>query len=129
MDAGSPTNASGRVDVYAQPFPGPGGKWQISPAGGTQPRWRRDGRELFYLAADGALTATTIALKSGGQAMEAGKPVSLFTPHILEMTAGDKQQYAVSRDGQRFLINVTSEEATAAPIVVIQNWPSVLGAP
>ena len=87
------SNASGRVEVYVQPFPGPGGKWQISTAGGTEPRWRRDGRELFYLASDGALDGTAIALKPDGQANRGRKAgVAVHAPHPRD---GCRRQAAV----------------------------------
>lgn len=59
------SNESGKNEVYVAPFPGPGGKWQVSAAGGTSPRWRPDGKELFYLAPDGRLTAAAVDLKAG----------------------------------------------------------------
>jgi hypothetical protein len=119
------SNASGRFEVYVQPFPGPGGTWQVSTAGGRQPRWRHDGRELLYLGPDGALLAAPIALAPDGQSVELGKPVALFVPKIAGGGAApgvDKHQYAVARDGQRFLINVTTEEGSGAPITVVLNW-------
>ena len=64
------SNESGRHEVYVQPFPGPGGKWQISTSGGIEPRWRRDGKELFYIAPDGKLMAAPIqsaGTDAGGQ--------------------------------------------------------------
>ncbi|MBI3264437.1 MAG: PD40 domain-containing protein [Acidobacteria bacterium] len=116
------SNASGRFEVYVQPFPGQGGTWQVSTGGGGQPRWRRDGKELFYLAPDGALMAAPIALAPDGHTVESGKPVALFVPKIVGGGVTDKHQYAVARDAQRFLINVTTDEGSGAPITVILNW-------
>ena len=73
---------SGRWEIYVQPFPGPGPKSLVSTGGGVMPRWRRDGKELFYIALDDRLTAVPIRLASDGQAVEAGKPVPLFTTRV-----------------------------------------------
>jgi len=116
------SNESGRFEIYVQPFPGPGGKWQISTNGGAQVRWRGDGKEVFYIALDDRLMAAPIRLAPDGQAVEAGTPVPLFTTR-----AGGAvqfpftQQYLVSPDGQRFLMNTVTEEATS-PITVLLNW-------
>jgi hypothetical protein len=120
------SNESGRFEVYLQPFAaaGQGGKWQVSPEGGTQPRWRGDGRELFYVGLDGSLMAVPVKPAVDGQGLEAGSPLSLFRARIVggATPAANKHQYAVAPDGQRFLINVTAEEASGAPITVILNW-------
>ena len=110
------SNESGRAEIYVQPFPGPGGKWLISTAGGQQARWRRDGKELFYMAPDNRLMAVPIQLASNGQAVEAGAPVPLFGMRISGL--GD---YMVASTGQQFLMNTVTEEATS-PITVILNW-------
>ena len=123
------SNESGRFEVSVQPFPGPGGKWQVSTGGGVTPRWRRDGRELFYVAPDGALMAAPVRASSDGQALEPGEPARLFrVPIVLGGFVPDNQkhQYDVAADGQRFLINVTTEEASAAPITVVLNWMTAL---
>ncbi|MBN1491019.1 MAG: PD40 domain-containing protein [Phycisphaerae bacterium] len=115
------SNESGRDEVYVQPFPGPGGKWQVSTGGGVMARWRPDGRELFYIASDGKLMAAPIQV--AGQSLEAGAPVALF----LTRNMGEKRtQYAVTRDGQRFLINIPVEESTASPIIIVTNWTAGL---
>ena len=117
------SNESGRFEIYVQPFPGPGGKWQMSTNGGAQVRWRRDGKELFYIGLDGQLMAAPFRLASNGQAVEPATPVSLFVTRIPggALQAGFKQQYVVSPDGQRFLINSLTA-ATASPITLILNW-------
>jgi serine/threonine protein kinase len=123
------SNESGRFEVSVQPFPGPGGKWQVSTGGGVTPRWRRDGRELFYVAPDGALMAAPVRASSDGQALEPGEPARLFrVPIVLGGSVPDnlKHQYDVAADGQRFLINVTTEEASAVPITVVLNWMTAL---
>ena len=116
------SNEGGPMEIYAQPFPGPGGKRQISNAGGASPRWARDGKELFYVAPDGKLMAVAISLKGGS--LEAGIPVPLFQTRLTTAfggTAGNiRPQYDVAADG-RFLMNITTEE-TNSPITVILNW-------
>jgi eukaryotic-like serine/threonine-protein kinase len=120
------SNESGPYEVYVRAFPGPGGKWQISIRGGISPRWRRDGRELFYIAPDRKLMATPI--QSAGQTLEAGAAVALFQTRIVDAGTqlGQRQQYAVAADGQRFLINIPVEESTASPITIVTNWARAL---
>jgi eukaryotic-like serine/threonine-protein kinase len=116
------SNESGRLEVYAQPFPGTGGRWQISTGGGAQVRWRGDGNELFYLSLDGRLLA--VPLRYGaGPAIEAGAPTTLFTPRLGRgVQTSNRQQYIVSADGQRFLMNATIEDATRTPVTMVLNW-------
>jgi Tol biopolymer transport system component len=118
------SNESGHFEIYVKPFPGPEGKAEpISTNGGAQPRWGHDGKELFYIAMDGKLMAVKIKLGPDTQTIKAEVPVALFparVDHVLPV-AGTRQQYAVSRDGNRFLINTVAEEVTS-PITVIFNW-------
>jgi serine/threonine protein kinase/Tol biopolymer transport system component len=119
------SNESGSYEVYVQPFPGPGGKWQVSNSGGVAPRWRRNGKELFYIAPGGKLMA--VPIQSAGQLLEAGAPVALFQTRIVGGSQGrERQQYAVAPDGQRFLINITADESTASPITIVTNWTAGL---
>ncbi len=124
------SNESGRFEVYAQSFPGPGRKWQISTAGGIAPRWRRDGRELFYLAPDGALVAVPVRPSADDQGLDRSTPVRLFRAPIAyggSIQGGNvRQQYAVAVDGKHFLINVTTDDALAPPITIVQNWAAGL---
>jgi eukaryotic-like serine/threonine-protein kinase len=120
------SNESGRMEIYVQAFPHAAGKAQVSANGGTQVRWRRDGRELFYLAFDGMLMSVPIDPTAAGQPFNAGVPVALFPARV--STAGGgllRQQYAVRADGQRFLVNAVSEQAANAPITIIANWPGL----
>ncbi|MBI1955862.1 MAG: PD40 domain-containing protein, partial [Acidobacteria bacterium] len=116
------SNESGRWEGFVQSFPKPGAKWQVSANGGAQPRWRRDGKELFYIALDGKLMAVPI---KGEESLEIGTPQALFETR----TAGGASalptslaQYDVSSDGQRFLMNVGPEAASTIPITVVLNW-------
>ena len=114
------SNESGRFEVYVQPFLGSGDKQRISIAGGEQPRWRADGKELFFLAPDSKLMAVTVQALGGK--LDAGSPVALFqTRTPVSSSAVFKAQYAVSRIG-RFLMNMPLEDSNAAPITLILNW-------
>jgi Tol biopolymer transport system component len=115
------SNESGRFEIYVVPFPSGGGKWQVSTNGGISPRWRRDGKELFFLAPNGTMMAATVS--TSGSSFEAAQPVALFQTRIVGggSSAVNKQQYAVSADG-RFLINVPTGDSTSAPITLLMNW-------
>jgi Tol biopolymer transport system component len=114
-------NQSGRFEIYLQPFPSGGEPIQVSTNGGAQARWRADGRELFYLALDGRLTAVRLSFPSGGGPPEAGTPVSLFAPAVSSLRDVARHQYSASADGQRFLFDTLVEEA-ASPVVLLLNW-------
>jgi serine/threonine protein kinase/Tol biopolymer transport system component len=121
------SSESGRYEVYVRSFPTPGGKWQISKDGAASPRWRGDGKELFYYAADGQLMA--VPIKAGETALEVGTPTRLFAPRVLNgpvAAVGFRAQYDVTRDGQRFLLNVPAEDAAPPSITVVVNWPAGL---
>jgi len=110
------SDESGRPEVYVQPFPGHGGKWQISTAGGGQPVWNRNGKELFYASADNKLMAVEVKADSG---FEAGTPRALFDVHLKSINGW---KYDISPDGQRFLANTVIGEVKANPITLVQNW-------
>jgi dipeptidyl aminopeptidase/acylaminoacyl peptidase len=119
---------SGRFEIYVQPFPGPGPKEQISNAGGTQVRWGADGRELFYIALDRQLMAVPIHLDAEHRTIEAARPAPLFTTRVGDPDQSvSRQQYIVSADGSRFLMNTLTGEDTTSPITVILNWRPVAG--
>jgi Tol biopolymer transport system component len=114
------SDESGRFEIYVQPFPGPGEKTQVSIDGGTEPRWRADGKEIFYISPDAKMMA--VSFQSSGGAPDVGKPVPLFqTRKVRGGTGNVLQQYDVSSDG-RFLINVNADESVASPIMLIMNW-------
>jgi Tol biopolymer transport system component len=112
------SDESGIPQVYVQPFPATGGKSLVSKNGGTQPQWRRDGKELFFLALDGALMAVPI---DTSRQFDAGTPQSLFATGI-SAAAGVRRQYAVARDGKRFLIIVPDGGANEPSLTVVVNW-------
>ena len=111
------SNESGRDEVYVRPFPGPGGVWQISAGGGTQPRWRADGKELYYVAPGNKLMAAAITAQASS--ITPGQPVVLFTANFTRVT--NRPPYDVARDG-RFLVNVELTDAATPPITLLQNW-------
>jgi serine/threonine protein kinase/Tol biopolymer transport system component len=119
------SNETGKWQIYVTSFPEGRGKWQVSTGGGEQPRWRGDGKELFYLSLDRKMMA---AFVTTGTHFDAGAPVVLFqsTPRQPVMIH-DLFVYDVSRDGQRFLINTQVKQADTAPMSVILNWPAKLG--
>ena len=118
------SDESGRREVYVQGFvpdhiPAAGvGKWQISTAGGDKPRWRRDGKELYYIAPDGKMMA--VPVRSTATTFEPGVPIPLFETH-----ATGYSPYDVAPDG-RFLINTVRDNADASPINVVLNWTTGL---
>ena len=118
------SNESGRFEIYIQPFPGPGGKFQISTDGGAQPRWNKNGKEIFYVSLDSKMMVAPVKLSQDGQSLETSAPVTLFPVRIAEGTLPGvaRQQYAVSSDGQRFLVNLAADEGAASPITLIYNW-------
>ncbi|PYQ10648.1 MAG: hypothetical protein DMH00_10485 [Acidobacteria bacterium] len=114
------SDESGRAEVYVQTFPRAGGKRQVSTDGGDQPQWRRDGRELFYLAPEGKLMAAEV---KGGPTFEAAVPVPLFGVRVPAVSIGSfRNHFVVSPDGQRFLVNTIAEGASSSPITVVLNW-------
>ena len=112
---------SGTVEVFVQAFPASGGKWQISTAGGSFPRWRRDGKELYYVAPGDTLMAVDVKTVSG---FAAGTPKPLFRTRIKSLDIGFP--YDVSPDGQRFLVNTLPEGEQRDEITVVQNWTAEL---
>jgi dipeptidyl aminopeptidase/acylaminoacyl peptidase len=115
------SDESGVSDVFIQSFPVPGSKRQVSTAGGKEPKWRRDGKELFYLAPDRSLMAVEVTT---GQGLDVSVPKVLFHTHASD--ADGRNRYAVSRDGQRFLIESRVNHPASTSITVVLNWPTVL---
>jgi Tol biopolymer transport system component len=117
------SSETGTWEVYVSPFPGFGSKWQVSRGdGGEEPRWRRDGKELFYLAPGGSLMAADVRT---GAVFEAGVPLALFQTHPRQpISAMDFFSYDVTPDGQKFLVNTRVDASNSAPLSVILNWSS-----
>jgi Tol biopolymer transport system component len=116
------SNETGSMEIYVSPFPAADGKWQVSAAGGQEPRWREDGKELFYVSADGKMMAVSVTT---GASFKSGSPIALFqTQRRQPVSAFAVFSYDVAGDGQSFLIATKRDEATAAPLSVLLNWTS-----
>ncbi len=116
---------SGIDEVYATPFPGPGGKWQVSTAGGSSPRWRRDGKELFFVSRDDILMAASVGAK--GYELGVSAPRPLFRIKTEDSAFLSARGYDVSADGLRFLVSSAGEAtATPPPLTVTLRWSALL---
>jgi len=115
------SNESGRFEVYVQTFPLSDHQWTISTAGGYEPRWRADGRELYYLSADQKLMVVDV---TGGPAF--GAPRVLFQTHLPSEVTFFRTHYIADRDGRRFLINTPTGDQPTSSISVVLNWFEVL---
>ena len=116
------SNESGRWEVYVTSFPDARGKWQVSTNGGEQPRWRGDGKEIYFLSPDAKMMAASVDTKTE---FESGTPTVLFQTDPRERVATTEViVYGVSRDGQRFLINTNYNNGSAHPMSVVLNWKS-----
>jgi Tol biopolymer transport system component len=119
---------TGSREVFTESMPeqmgGPatGAKQKVSIAGGTQPAWRDDGKEIFYVAADGKMMSVTV--DSGSASLKLGVPKPLFQTRLEFESI--QRQYDVSSDGRRFLLAQPLEESASVPITVIVNWPALL---
>jgi Tol biopolymer transport system component len=112
------SNESKVPQVWVAPFPSTGAKSLISSAGGTWPRWRADGRELFYLSPDNQMMAASLTIKA--DVLEVGEVRPLFPTRPM---TGSRYAYDVTKDGKRFLVNTTGDQdETATPITVVVNW-------
>ena len=113
---------TGRQDVFVQDFPSTGAKFQVSIAGGSEPRWRRDGRELYFIAADGRMMSVDVEIKPE---FRLGVPKPLFQTRLMNLVPPSRR-FGVSADGKRFLMNVPVGDDALAPITVIMNWTAGL---
>jgi serine/threonine protein kinase len=132
------SDETGRTEIYVRPFPTGEGRWQVSTNGGVFPRWRHDGKELFYMSAPalGGANAKLVAVpvQATGSTFEAGSPRELFDSGYVDLphfgaNGGNYHTYAVSPDGRRFLIPrpVAGSAATAqSPITIVLNWTAAL---
>ena len=108
---------TGRYEVYVQPFPPTGARWQISSAGGRQPFWRADGKELFFVADDRRFYAIDVLSAAG--TFDYGVPHFLFDMRANVFNV--RNSYIPSPDGQRFLVNTLVDNA-GEPLNVVLNW-------
>ena len=116
------SNESGQNEVYVAPFPGPGGKWQVSQGGGAYPRWRGDSAEIFFHVPEGPLMAASVDGRGSAFVVGAVKP--LFEPRVREVgfAGSTGVSFDVSPDGQRFLLLATEDTPTELPITLLVNW-------
>jgi eukaryotic-like serine/threonine-protein kinase len=126
------SNETGRLEIYVRPFPSGEGKWQISTSGGDFPRWRRDSKELFFMGAISQGKMISVKVNPAGPTFEYGDPIELFDSGYVELghVGLNYHNYAVSPDGQRFLIprpvSTGAADAASAPIAVVLNWTAGL---
>ena len=120
------SDESGANEVYVQSFPAGIAKWRVSIKGGDWVRWRRDGRELFYIAADRRLMSVAVRSLSGS--LEFGTPQALFMIPVAMAMSGSLAPYTydVMPDGQRFLAAAPVGDAASPPMTVIVNWQAEL---
>jgi Tol biopolymer transport system component len=117
------SDESGAWEVYLESFPEPGGKRILSVSGGVEPHWRKDGKELFYLAPGGNVMAVNITL---GASPKIERPHPLFRAPELPVSRFFRNQFAVSADGQRFLIGLVEKTTKEDQITVLSSWPDLL---
>jgi Tol biopolymer transport system component len=113
------SNESNLYEVYVAPFPGPGTRRQISAGGGRYPRWRADGKEIFYITQDGTLMAAEVSVK--GTSVEVG-PVRRLGIRVVQ----NRYSYDVSADGQRILAAVPVGQKSSPPLTLVENWTDLL---
>ena len=118
------SDESGTYEIYVRPFSGEGGKWQVSRGTGSQAKWRGDGRELFYLTADGHMMA--VETRAAATGFEAGPPKQLFDPPVAKPQVFPSIPFCVSADGQRFLVITPTGASGPPPLTVVVNWPTLL---
>jgi eukaryotic-like serine/threonine-protein kinase len=113
------SDESGRPEVYIRPFPAAGGRYPVSRSGGTQPWWRDDGQELFFLTLDGTLISASV---SRGEDLEAGVLKALFaTGNIFNGADSMRGQYSVARNGKQLLTIVAEQRTNSCLITVVVN--------
>jgi len=118
------SDETGRREVYVRQFPSGEGLWRVSSGGGDQPRWRGDGKVLFYVASDGKMMAVSVRAAPGvDPSLEPATPVALFDSHMMNGPGiGGVFQYDVTRDGTRFLVVTDRAATTTQPLTVVVNW-------
>jgi eukaryotic-like serine/threonine-protein kinase len=113
------SDESGTYEIYVTTFPAGAGKWQVSRGGGTEPRWRGDGKEIFYLAPAGMMTAVPVSTVG---AFSTGTPSSLFQFHgRAAISSTDLFSYDVTKDGKRFLVNRYVKPEKITPLTIVLN--------
>jgi eukaryotic-like serine/threonine-protein kinase len=114
-------NESGRSEIYITAFPRGGAKWQVSTNGGTNPRWRKDGKELYFL--DSSENIVAVDVNTSSDAVNLGVPHALFQALSIQPEYGP---FDVTADGKKFLLNSGNLKEGSAPFTLVENWPSEL---
>jgi Tol biopolymer transport system component len=117
------SDESGEQQVYVRPFPNGPGQWNVSVTGGEQPRWSADGRELFFIAANGKMAA--VAIKPGG-IFNAGPPVELFDANLARPANEPIIEYDIAAGGKRFVMVTPAANSTPATLNLVTNWAAAL---
>ncbi len=115
------SNESGPFNVYLQSYPVSGAKHQVSTAGASQPRWRADGKELYFLSTGRDMMAVDISIEKDGR-LSVGVPRRLFSANPVTLISNHRNSYDVTPDGQRFLINSSGTSTGVLPITIVVNW-------
>jgi Tol biopolymer transport system component len=116
------SDESGNWEIYVTSFPGAAGKWQVSRGGGSEPRWRDDGKEIFYIAPSGMLMAVPV---NGETIFATGTPEPLFQVHgRAPISSTDVFTYDVAKDGKRFLVNRYVKPEHVPPLTILLNAPA-----
>jgi Tol biopolymer transport system component len=116
------SNESGTIQIYIQPFPATGGKWQVSTTVGSDPQWRADGKELYYIAGQSLMA---VDVQPAGDSPRIRVPHKLFDTRVAPGTT--RNRYVATSDGQRFLVLAPKDEAAAPPaFTVLMNWQGLL---
>ena len=117
------SDQSGTFDIFVQPFPDASrGKWMVSSGGGVEPRWSRDGKELFYFSGQ-TLMAVPVSLNP---TFSNGAPVAMFDAAVQAGYTNDSHRWQVAPDGKRFLLLAPAGQQQAPPLEVVVNWPALL---
>jgi Tol biopolymer transport system component len=115
------SNESGRYEVYVETFPRSDQRWPVSTNGGYEPRWRADGREIYYLSEDRKLMAVSVDARPSF-----GVPMPLFQTRVPSGVSANRTHYVPSRDGKRFLVNAQIGDSSPTPITIVLNWTALL---
>jgi len=122
------SDGSGVPEIYVRPFPVPaggGGLWRVSNGGGSQPHWRGDGKELFYISGDNKVMAVEVSASAGGSEFQVGIAKPLFGAPAFQFIS-DYPNWDVARDGQRFLFITPTAGSSQVPFTAVTNWQSLL---
>jgi hypothetical protein len=122
------SDESGQPEVYVRPFPAGERQWKVSIAGGEQPRWRGDGKELFFVGAGGKMMAVAVKALAGAKpTFDLSTPQPLFDTRLVRPPDNIPFQYDVTAEGKRFLVNTTGSRSTSTPFLnVVGNWDAGL---